>query len=118
MIPIKELKSEKKRLVRDKLEPLEGYFDVNDLQPNGSFTLQPGENREYVLRDLSSAFEFTEPGEYVLYEFPLGKSSSLSNRITVTISAAEIPATQVEGEERSIIWTTDSNLSPDTIESW
>ena len=101
LIPYKELSSVQKRLVRDEREPLEGYLDVNDLQPNGNFTLQPGESREYLLRDLSSAFEIIESGGYVIYEFPFGKSSSLSNRITITILATETPGMRnIKGRKR------------------
>ena len=89
MIPVKELKSKKRRFADRKEEPLEGYISLNKLKFKGGFALLPEESREYILKDLSSAFEITEPGEYIIYEFPFGKSSSLSNRVTITILPPE-----------------------------
>ena len=90
LIPVKELVWTKRILADRDEEPLEGYLNANDLQPNGSFTLRPGESREYIVRDLSSAFKITEPGEYEIHDFIFyRKMLTRSNRITITILPAE-----------------------------
>ncbi|MHC4477906.1 MAG: hypothetical protein ACYTEL_19890 [Planctomycetota bacterium] len=46
---------------------------------------EPGQSRHFVLEDLSSAFEISEPGEYRVYACYPGKAYVASHMITVNV---------------------------------
>ena len=88
LIPLKELRQIKKRLVNTNEEPLDGYINVAELGEKSNFTLKADESRHFTLKDLNKAFKISKPGEYRIYVSSPG-GRVVSNTVTINICAQE-----------------------------